>query len=121
MPRETLLRELRALSKRELALTLKSFTADERTLVLALIRPPAAAPEEVPFSVLSQLSPWLLKAIEPDRGTGCPASLTPATRTALKAALNEVAAEQTRAQAPQFGSHSFVGRLLRARREARAQ
>jgi hypothetical protein len=115
-----LISELRRLGNRELRLTLRQLSADERTRVLTMIEGSSPRPEPS-FELLVGLSPWLLKAIEEARGGGPEEGRrqTPATSAALLSALDQLtAANENRREGPKVGSGTFVGRLL-ARRRAR--
>jgi hypothetical protein len=118
-----LITELKGLSNRELRLTLQELKPHEREQVLALIER-ADRPKPAPtFESLVGLSPWLLKAIDAAKAppVGDAAQrLTEASRTALMAALDQLAAlANDNAPTQKIASGTFVGRMM-ARRKRRA-
>ena len=119
MPREALIAELKRLSHRELQLTLVELGSNERGHVLALIREAKAEQATIPpFETLVGLSPWLLKAI--DRGKAASSAarspFTPATRSALAKALEQLASAKTPSMAGGTKQQSGLARIFRTRR-----
>jgi len=115
-----LLGELERLGSRELKLTLAQLSAEERAQVLGLLEAGALEAPAPAFEALVGLSPWLLKAVDETKSPG-PARLTPATRSALSRALNEVAGKDAANERPKAREpNTFIGRMLARNQRRRA-
>jgi len=112
-----LVSELRGLSNRELRLTLRELSSQERAQVLQLLDVADPAEPAPSFETLVGLSPWLLKAVDETKLADGRTRFTPATRSALLRALQEAASSPDKPDAPETaGSGTFIGRMLARRK-----